>query len=397
VRQIIILQLAIQPMFSTSAPNCVTSPLINPHSAQMISSIVEHNGAPSRQQDFERLKFDYDTLASKAFEQLLKSGTASHDLYTHLAQQNESDPNLKELWDQATSVPPWVDWAQLRRGQIVFNRYIIPIALGFAFQGFAGEIAAAVGPAEVLVRAGGLSSRNIHQRVAQTLQWLMEVTESVASIQPGGKGHASTIRVRLLHARVRRRIFKAARSQPEYYDFDRHGIPINTHDTILTLAFFCCKPIWVQLPQLWVYPRGNEIEDFVALYRYLANLLGLPSEHFASADIAKQTMDTLDREEKVQREASRQITHAFLDAFADQAPYNLSRGFLRAGIRTMNLTSTCDNLKIPEAGIAHRLTFISLKASVALLTATQKRVPLLDAALQKVSSRATPIHPLQIG
>lgn len=360
----------------------------------MISSIVEQYGVRPQQQDFEGLRFDYDTLASKAFEQLLKSSTASHDLYVRLAQQNESDPSLKELWDQATSVPPWVDWAQVRRGQLVFNRYIIPIVLGFAFQGFAGEIAAAVGPAEVLVRAGGLSSRNIHQRVAQTLQWLMEVTESVASIQPGGKGHASTIRIRLLHARVRRRIVEAARSRPEYYDFDRHGIPINTHDTILTLAFFCCKPIWVQFPRLWIYPRDDEIEDFVALYRYLAHLLGLPSEHFASADIAKQTMDTLDREEKVQREASQQITHAFLDAFADQAPYNLSRGFLQAGIRTMNLTSTCDVLKIPQAGIVHHLTFVSLKASVALLTVAQTRILLLDTALQKVSSQATPVHRL---
>lgn len=355
----------------------------------MISSIIEQNGIRPRQQDFEGLRFDYDILASEAFEQLLKSSTASHDLYIRLVQQNQSDPSLKELWDQATSVPSWVDWAQVRRGQLVFNRYIIPIGLGFAFQGFAGEIAAAVGPAEVLVRAGGLSSKNIHQRVAQTLQWLMEVTESVTSIQPGGKGHASTIRIRLLHARVRRRIVKATKSRPEYYDFDRYGIPINTHDTILTLAFFCCKPIWVQFPRLWVYPRDNEIEDFVALYRYLAHLLGLPSEYFASADIAKQTMDALDREEKVQCEASQQITHAFLDAFANQAPYNLSRGFLQAGIRTMNLKSTCDVLKISEAGIVHYLTFVSLKASVALVTAAQTRISFLDVALQKVSSQAT--------
>jgi hypothetical protein len=356
----------------------------------MTSLILEQDGARPQQHDFEELRFDYDTLASDAFEELLKSSNGSHDLYIRLSQQNESDTSSRILWDQATSVPPWVDWAQVRRGQLVFNRYIIPIVLGFAFQGFAGEIAAAVGPAEVLVRAGGLSSTNIHQRVAQTLQWLMEVTESVASIQPGGKGHASTVRIRMLHARVRRRIVEAARSRPEYYDLDRHGIPINTHDTILTMVFFCCKPIWVQFPRLRVYPRDREIEDFVALYRYLAHLLGLPSEHFASPDIAKQTMDTLDQEKKVQREASQQITHTFLDAFADQAPYNLSRGFLHAGIRTMNPSSICDVLKIPKAGLTDYMEFMSLRASVALLTAAQTRISLLDTALQKVSSQATP-------
>lgn len=343
-----------------------------------------------QQQNFEKLRLSHDTLASEAFEQLLKLSTASRNLYICLAQQKESDPSLKEFWDQATTVPPWVDWARVKRGQLVFNRYILPIALGFAFQGFAGEIAAAVGPAEVLVRAGGLSTKNIHQRIAQTLQWLMEATESLASIQPGGKGHASTIQIRLLHARVHRRIVEAARSRPGYYDFDRHGIPLNTHDTILTLAFFCCKPIWVQFPRLWIYPRANEIEDFVALWRYLAHLLGLPSEHFASAAVAKQTMDILDREQKVQCEASQHITHTFLDAFADRAPYNLSRGFLQAGIRTMNPTSTCDVLKVPKVNTVHYLTFASLKAFVAFMTVAQTRIPSFDMAMQKVSVETMP-------
>lgn len=152
----------------------------------------------------------------------------------------------------------------------------------------------------------------------------MEATDSLASIQPGGKGHASTIQIRLLHARVRHQIAEAARLRPAYHDSDRHGIPVNTHDTVLTLAFFCCKSIWVQFPRLWVYPHADEIDDFVALWRYLGHLIGLPSEHFASAAIAKQTMCTLDREGKVQSEALQQITNAFLHAFADQAPYHLS-------------------------------------------------------------------------
>lgn len=356
-----------------------------------MATIVGNNELQPEQQSFEQLRFSHDNLATEAFEQLLGSSTVDRNLYVCLLRQNDSDPSLKAFWSQATTVPPWVDWAQVRRGQLVFNRYILPIALGFAFQGFAGEIAAATGPAEVLVRAGGLSSKNISQRIAQTLQWLMDATESLASIQPGGKGHASTIQIRLLHARVRHRIAEVARVRPGYYDFDRHGTPVNTHDTILTLAFFCCKPIWVQFPQLWVYPRAKEIDDFVALWRYLGHLLGLPSEHFASATIAKQTMCTLDREKRLQSEASQQITNAFLDAFADRTPYNLSRGFLQAGIRTMNPASTCDVLKVPKVALLHNLTFASLKAFVAFVTLTQKRIPFFDMSMQKVSVGKVPM------
>lgn len=363
---------------------CTLFHTIDLYTAPMSYSIVENSGTPQPQHHFDALRFSYDNLASDALEQLLKSSTARNGLYPRLAERKESDSALKEFWDQSTTIPPWVDWAQLRRGQLVYNRYILPIALGFAFQGFAGEIAAAVGPAEVLVRAGGLSRKHIHRRIARTLQWLMEVTESLPSIQPGGKGHSSTIEVRLLHARVRRRISEAARSRPGYYDFTRHGVPINTHDMILTLTFFCCKPIWAQFPRLWVHPHANEIEDFVALWRYLAHLLGVPSEHFASAAIAKQTMDMLDQRKKVQCEASQKITHTFLDAFADRAPLNLSQGFLRGGIWAMNPVSTCDALEVPRPNIVHRSTFVSLKACMALLIAAQKRVRSFDEMMQKV-------------
>ena len=60
---------------------------------------------------------------------------------------------------------------------------------------------------------------------------LIVATQSLEYIQPGGAGHASSIRVRLLHAAVRRRIMKLARQRPEYYDVGAWGIPINDLDS----------------------------------------------------------------------------------------------------------------------------------------------------------------------
>ena len=45
---------------------------------------------------------------------------------------------------------------------------------------------------------------------SETTQHILQCTQSVESIQPNGAGHASSIRVRLLHAAVRRRIMKLA-------------------------------------------------------------------------------------------------------------------------------------------------------------------------------------------
>lgn len=104
-----------------------------------MSRSVEDSGTPPQQHDFDILRFSHDNLASESLEKLLRSSASSNDLYPRIAERKESDSALKEFWDQSTNVPPWVDWAQVRRGQLVFNRYILPIALGFAFQGRWGD------------------------------------------------------------------------------------------------------------------------------------------------------------------------------------------------------------------------------------------------------------------
>ncbi|GAB7336840.1 hypothetical protein MBLNU13_g00012t2 [Cladosporium sp. NU13] len=284
----------------------------------------------------EALKWEYDIIASEAVHRLRSVCGNQGDLYHQLEHLHTSDPVLDKFWQITRTIPPWVDWQQLGRGQTVCKRYAIPMLIGFAFQGFAGEIAAALGPAEVLVRTGGLSQRNIIGRVASTLRWLMEVTESPESLHADGPGFVSTIRVRLRHAAVRQRMLAIPNSHPAFLDTTLHGIPINTFDSILTLTFFCCNPIWIQLPQLGIILNENEAEDLVALFRYLAYLLGVPTEYFASAAMAKMTMKTIKDGKTPPSESSKKITRDFIAAFADKTPYNISRGFLQAGIRAMN-------------------------------------------------------------
>jgi len=323
----------------------------------------------------------YDDPASDALE-VLRVIPGDDDLYERLQRRHASYPVLGRLWESTMTVPPWVDWAQLERGQLVFDRYLIPILLGFGLQGFVGEIAAAPGPAKVLAHTQGLSARNIWPRISRTLQWLMEVTESVNSIKPGGKGHKSTIRVRMLHASVRRGL-------PQDKDIasgssDSYVVPLNTQDMILTLTFFCCNPMWKQLPRLWVYPTDQEKEDFVAFYRYIGHLLGIPTDGFASAAQAEQTMVALHADKKPPNVASQEITRIFLGAVADKSPTNLSRGFLEAGIRVMNPPDICDDLMIGEPGWLPHIAFMALRGCVGLLTLVQSASAPLEKSMVKV-------------
>lgn len=318
------------------------------------------------------LRWECDAVASDAVDSLQSRSGDSGDLYSRLENLHASDPALEQIWKLIRTVPPWVDWEQVRRGQLVLKRYAIPIIIGFAFQGFAGEIAAALGPAEVLIRTGGLSERNIIARMEATLRWLVDVTESPESLRADGPGFVSTIRVRLRHAAVRRRILDIPKSHPAFLDPSLHGVPINTYDSILTLTFFCCNPIWKQLPRLGIYLATQETEDFVALYRFLAHLLGVPSEHFSSVTRAKKTMEDMKDGNSIPSESSRKITRAFINTFADKAPYNVSRGLIQAGIRKMNPAPVCDALGLEAIGWTSYAAFLGLQWSVGLVALVRK-------------------------
>ena len=319
----------------------------------------------------EALKWEYDVLASEALRHLQSASEDRGDSYSRLERCYTSHPVLERFWRATRASPVWFDRDQMQRGQAVCKRYVVPMMIGFAFQGFAGEIAAALGPAEVLVRTGGLSQRNIIARVEATLRWLVEVTRSPESLDVDGPGFVSTIRVRLRHAAVRQRMLDVPSSHPAFLNTALYGMPINTYDSILTLTFFCCNPIWKQLPRLGVHLTAQEAEDLVALFRFLAYLLGVPTDCFSSAARAKKTMEDIKDGSIAPSESSKEITRDFINAFADKAPYNISRGFIQAGIRSMNPAPVCDALGVEAVGWTSYIAFVGLRWSVKLATVVQ--------------------------
>jgi hypothetical protein len=45
------------------------------------------------------------------------------DLYALLRDHAQKDEKLGELWQEVNTIPQWVDWDQIARGQDVFYRY----------------------------------------------------------------------------------------------------------------------------------------------------------------------------------------------------------------------------------------------------------------------------------
>lgn len=267
----------------------------------------------------------------------------------------------------------------------MFHRYILASITGFVLQGFVGENSSASGVVEVLSRTGGFHPKNLSRRLQETFRWLLEITADVQSIQPGGKGHADTIRVRLLHAQVRQRLLKLTEQKPSYYDEGKHGPPINTLNSIHSISTFCCSPVWSQLPRIGVYPTQEEITDYVALFRYVGHLLGVPDVLFDSTDRAKAIMETIMLHESQSSERSSVIAQNFIETITSTKPCTLSVGYVAAGSRCMNGDGPCDALGIPRAAGIHYATFRGCCWLASTLCFLQRRSCAMDRALISAS------------
>ena len=81
--------------------------------------------------------FTYDSLADECLLRLNEIAPKDtsregkdkppRDLYALLRDHSDDDPKLKQLWTQVNTIPEWVDWEQIKRGQEVFYRYGLPI------------------------------------------------------------------------------------------------------------------------------------------------------------------------------------------------------------------------------------------------------------------------------
>ncbi|KAF2839537.1 hypothetical protein M501DRAFT_973024 [Patellaria atrata CBS 101060] len=272
------------------------------------------------------------------------------DLYALLQDHAETDPKLKQLWTQVSTVPEWVDWAQIGRGQDVFYRYGGTALTGLAYQSLLGGMGAAR-VVETLARTGGFSTKVARHRLFETTQHILQCTKSIDSLQPGGEGFASTIRVRFLHAAVRKRILTLAETRPEYYSVEKWGVPINDLDSMATIATFSASLIWIGWPRQGIFLRRQEIDDYVALWRYIAYVIGCPADMFEAPAKAKAVMETLLYYEVQPTETSKILASNIIKSLQDRAPSFASADMLVAGARWLNGNELIDRLGLPRPGL----------------------------------------------
>lgn len=181
----------------------------------------------------------------------------------------EAPEPLREFFVQIETVPDWVDRDKLRRGARALRRggadgmYVardVALLGGYQFSGFN----------KTLLRTGALE-KGSNKRFAETMQWAMDVI-SEGGLDPLGVGYRSTIRVRLIHAFVRRHVA----AMPDWRT-DEWGVPVNQTDMAATLVGAIIAPPAGAIG-MGLLSTPADLDAIAHLTRYVGWLIGVQDE-----------------------------------------------------------------------------------------------------------------------
>ncbi|KAK4214493.1 hypothetical protein QBC37DRAFT_283763 [Rhypophila decipiens] len=311
-----------------------------------------------------------------------KSSHHKRDLFTLLQTHHHENETLSSLWSQIHTIPEWVDWAQIARGQLVFYRYALPFVISLTFQSLLGGMGSSR-VSHTLSKTGGFSGKITRKRLLDTFQHVLDVTRDLDSIKPGphnGKGFVSSVKVRLLHASVRRRILLLAKEDASYYNVESNGIPINDLDSMATIIAFSATVVFLGFPRQGIFLRRQEIQDYLALWRWVGYLMGTPvdEQHFSSPEKAKALMESLGLYEIDPSPTSAALANNIITGLQNQPPTFASRDFLQAQAHWLNGRELATALKIPKPGLYY-FVLVGLQCALFMGFAYVRRaVPCLD-------------------
>ena len=186
-----------------------------------------------------------------------------------IARVPEAPQPLRDFFSSVETAPQWVDHELIRRGQRAMRRggadgmYVardVSLLGGYQFSGFN----------KTLLRTGALE-KGSNKRFAETMQWAMDVIAE-DGLEPLGVGYRSTIRVRLIHAFVRRHVG----AMPDWRS-DEWGVPVNQTDMAATLIGALIAPPAASLG-MGILTAPDDLEAVAHLTRYVGWLIGVEDE-----------------------------------------------------------------------------------------------------------------------
>lgn len=291
---------------------------------------------------------------------------------------------LREMCELARQVPPWVDWQRLRKAHEVFVR---PGILGGLTLGLCSLVHGYAAPAgnKPLAFSGRLKER-ADRRLAETGKFVTSVT-AAEGLHPGSLGWQLVLKVRLMHAEVRRLVLGSGRWS--HVDWSE---PINQHDMLATILLF--SSVFIEgVRRLGVHVSRDEADDYQHLFRWVGELIGVSPELLpASHAEARRLSDFIRLTQGPPDDDSRELVSALLEGPLRLAktPSQRRRAERQVAISTGLCRSLvgdelADGLGLSRDG--HRHWALGVRATLRLLESARRGVPRVNDWVQLIGTR----------
>ncbi len=296
----------------------------------------------------------------------------------------EAPEPLRQFVAAARVVPPWLDWQRLARAHEVFLR---PGLLGGLTLGLRSLVYGYAAPAgnKPLAFSGRLKER-ADRRLAETGKFVTAVTAR-DGLRPGALGWQLVLKVRLMHAEVRRLVLGSGR-----WSHADWAHPINQHDMLATILLF--SSVFIEgIRLLGVHVSRDEADDYQHLFRWVGELIGvesalLPATHTEATRLAQFILLTQGEPDA----DSRELVNALLEGPLRLAktPRELRRAERQVAVsrglcRSLIGDELADALGLTRDG--HRHWALGLRATLRLLESARRGVPRINDFVQLLGSR----------
>lgn len=214
-----------------------------------------------------------DPVADAAIEELASLDRAEATLFiSALMEQEDEDafrdapPALRAFFDEMESPPDWVDIESFTPGIRMFHRnsrlVLGAFVGGVLVEGFSTNIS------KSFFITGRVRDSGV-RRLKQNNRHMIELFVP-GGMDRGGDGWKLSVRIRLVHAQVRRLL-----NESEDWDREAWGEPISAAHVGFAISAFSAR-LLKHLKSLGAVFNDAESESFMAVWRYSGHLMGIP-------------------------------------------------------------------------------------------------------------------------
>ena len=222
-----------------------------------------------------------DPLADAVVKALapLTGQEINHIMTTGLDRGTETDPNtlpvLNDLIESLDKVPSWFDHDAALPGRLALYRHVDLFIIGLIFvslQNFNSLMS------RVFFLTGQGTTQQGLRVIRQNIRYMTEALMLPHSLDPWENGWKFSIRVRLVHARIRRQLCKSGT-----WNKARFGEPISAANMALTSANFSATLIR-NVQRLGANLGADERAGLMQVWRYASWLMGTPDSLLCGGD-----------------------------------------------------------------------------------------------------------------